>query len=198
MAEGGRWLEAEVVEVVAAFGDDLVGVDPDVAVAGEDVDVGAGFPVGVGLAAVGVAEGDVHAGEFFVLKEDADHFGEAEVGAESELAYAITVFVGVAVVPELLFEVFALTLDMLEAGAFDFEDQGRALQVTVLAVEVIAGGGIADEGAVDGGRGGGNFAGGDIWPVTRACEAAGLCPVEAAIEMGGEIGSRFRFYRLRF
>jgi hypothetical protein len=33
-------LEAKVVEVVAAFEDDLVGVDPDVAVAGEDVDMG--------------------------------------------------------------------------------------------------------------------------------------------------------------
>src|SRR5216684_5006799 len=193
-AEGGRWLEAEVVELVAAFGDDLVLVDPDVAVAGEDVDVGAGFPVGVGLAAVGVAEGDVHAGEFFVLKEDADHFREAEVGAESELAYAITVFVGVAVVPELLFEGFALTLDMLEAGAVDFEDQGRALQVSVLAVEVIAGGGIADESAVDACRGGENFAGGKIGPVTRADEAAGLDPVEAAIEMCGEFGARFSFY----
>jgi len=33
-AELIRELEAEVVELVAAFGDDLVGVDPDVAVAG--------------------------------------------------------------------------------------------------------------------------------------------------------------------
>src|SRR5258708_29693977 len=183
-AEGGRWVEAEVVELVAAFGDDLVGVDPDVAVAGEDVDVGAGFPVGVGLAAVGVAEGDVHAGEFFVLKEDADHFGEAEVGAESELAYAITVFVGVAVVPEFLFEVFALTLDMLEACAFDFEDQGRALQVTVLAVEVIAGGGIADERAVDAGPGGENFAGGGVGAVTRGHGGTSLDPLDGPLAIG--------------
>ena len=56
-----------MVELVFAFGDDLIGVDPDVAVAGEDIDVGFGFPVGVSLAAVGVAEGDVDAGEFFVL-----------------------------------------------------------------------------------------------------------------------------------
>src|SRR5260370_19504929 len=190
--------EAEVVQLVAGFGDDLVLVDPDVAVAGEDVYVGAGFPVGVGLAAVGVAEGDVDAGEFFVLKEDANHFGEAEVGAKSELAYAITVFVGVAVVPEFLFEVFALTLDMLEAGAFDFEDQGRALQVSVLAVEVIAGGGIADEGAVDAGRGGENFAGGKIGPVKRAEEAAGLDPVQARRQKGGACGAPVSVYVARF
>ena len=74
--------EAEVVELVAAFGDDLVLVDPDVTVAGKDIDMRAGFPVGMGLAAVGVAEGDVHAGKFFVLEEDADHFRKSEVGAE--------------------------------------------------------------------------------------------------------------------
>lgn len=33
--------EAQVIELVATFGDDLVLIDPNVAVAGEDVDVGA-------------------------------------------------------------------------------------------------------------------------------------------------------------
>src|SRR5271154_3988151 len=65
--------EAEVVELVAAFFDDLVVVDPDVALAGEDIDVGSGFPVGVGLAAVGIAEGEGHAGEFFVFLEKKNH-----------------------------------------------------------------------------------------------------------------------------
>ena len=65
--------------------------------------MGAGFPVRMGLAAVGVTEGDVHAGKFFVLEKDADHFGEAEVGAEGKLADAITVFVRVALVPKFLF-----------------------------------------------------------------------------------------------
>src|ERR1700757_3935975 len=86
--------ETEVAELVVALGDDLVGVDPDVAIAGEDVDVGFGFPVGVSLTAVWVAEGDVHAGEFFVLQKNADHFGKAEIGAESQFADAIAVFVG--------------------------------------------------------------------------------------------------------
>ena len=169
--------------MVFAFGDDLVGVDPDVAVAGEDVDVGLGFPVGVGLAAVGIAEGDVNAGKFFVLEKDADHFGEAEVGAEGEFADAVAVFVGVAVVPEFLLEIFAIAVDLDEARVFDFERERRGLQVAVFAVEVIAGGGVANEGAVDGGGRGKDFAGGKIRPVARADEAAGFDPVEAAIEM---------------
>ena len=57
-----------MIELVVAFGYDLVVVDPDVAVAGEDVDVRFGFPVGVSLAAVGVAKGDMDAGKFFVLQ----------------------------------------------------------------------------------------------------------------------------------
>ena len=68
-----RLREAEVVQLVVAFGDDLIVVDPDVAVAGEDIDVGSGFPVGVGLAAVGIAEGNVDAGEFFVLQQNSNH-----------------------------------------------------------------------------------------------------------------------------
>ena len=60
--------QSEVIQLVVAFGDDLIIVDPDVAVAREDVDMCFGFPVGVGLAAVRVAESDVDAREFFVLK----------------------------------------------------------------------------------------------------------------------------------
>ena len=66
--------KAEVAELVAAFFDDLVVIDPDVALAGKHVHVRRGFPVGVGLAAVGIAEREVHAREFLILKQDADHF----------------------------------------------------------------------------------------------------------------------------
>ena len=59
--------EAEVVQLVVPSGNDLVFVDPDVAITGEHIDVGARFPVGMGLRAVGIAESDVHTGKFFVL-----------------------------------------------------------------------------------------------------------------------------------
>src|SRR5258708_22164284 len=59
---------------------------------------------------------------------------------------------------------------------------------------MIAGGGDADEGAVDGGWGGENFAGGKIGPIARTDESAGLDPVEAAIEMGGEFCASLGFY----
>ena len=68
------------------------------------------FQVGAGLAAVGIAERDVHARHFFVLQQDADHVAEREVGAEGELADAIAVLVGVAVVPELPLELLPLAV----------------------------------------------------------------------------------------
>src|SRR6266404_7568663 len=114
----------------------------------------------MGLVAVGIAEGNVDAREFFVLEKDADHFRKSEVSAEGELADAVAVFVGVTVAPEFFFEIFALALDMPQARAFDLEHHWRTPQVAVFAVEMIAGGSVADEGAVDGGRGGENFAGG--------------------------------------
>src|SRR3984957_10444395 len=184
------WLrEAEVVQLIFAFGDDLVGVDPDIAVAGEDVDVSFGFPVGMGLAAVGVAEGDVDAGEFFVLEKNADHFGKTEVGAEGEFADAVAVFVGVAVIPEFLLEIFAIAVDFDQARVLDFERERRGLQIAVFAVEVIAGGGVADECAVYRGWRRENLAGGEIRPVARADETAGFDPVEAAIEMRVDDGA---------
>ncbi len=57
------------------------------------------------MCAVGVAEGDVDAGEFFVLQDVADDALDADVGADGELADAVGVFVGVGVGPEVALEV---------------------------------------------------------------------------------------------
>src|ERR1700688_3574117 len=144
------------------------------------------------LVAIRITEGDVHAGKFFVLKKIADHLGEAQVGAEGQLADAVAVFVGVAIVPEFLVEILALAFDLPQTRALDFEDQRGALQISVLTVEVIASAGIADEGAVHSGRSREHFTSGKIGPVARTDESAGLDPIEAAIEMGGEFGACVR------
>src|ERR1700719_2757152 len=63
---------------------------------------------------------------------------------------------------------------------------------------MVARGSVAHEGAVDGSRSGEDLAGRKIGPVARTDEPAGLDPIEAAIEMGGELGARFSFYSKRF
>src|SRR2546421_9696283 len=94
--------QAERIETIAALLDDLIVIDPHVAAAGEHVDVRARLPIGVRLAAVGIAKSEMHAGEFFVLEQNNDHFRENENGAEGQVADAIAVFVGVTIIPELL------------------------------------------------------------------------------------------------
>src|SRR5690349_1967582 len=128
----------------------------------------------------------MNAGEFLVLKEHADHFGKAEVGAESQFADAIAVFVGVAIIPELTLEILARAFESHQTRAFDGQLHRRRLQITVLAVEIIAGGGVADESAVERRRSCEYLSGGKIRPITRADESAGLHPVEAAVEMRRE------------
>src|SRR5438876_3688322 len=67
-----------------------------------------GFPVRVSLAAVGIAKGEMHAGKLFVLEQHADHFGQSKIRSEGQLSDAVAVFVGVAILPELLLQVLAL------------------------------------------------------------------------------------------
>src|SRR6266849_636619 len=67
--------QAEVSELVVAFFDHLVIVNPHIALASKHIDVRLGFPVSVGLAAVRISERNMNAGEFFILKQNADHLG---------------------------------------------------------------------------------------------------------------------------
>jgi hypothetical protein len=59
--------KSEVIELVPAAINDLVFIDPNIALASQHIDMRFGGPVGVGLAAVRIAEGQMDAGEFFVL-----------------------------------------------------------------------------------------------------------------------------------
>src|SRR5262245_66094204 len=59
--DSGFGSETKTLEHIAAVANDLLVVDPDVARAGEDVDVRARLPGRAGLAAVRIAERDVDA-----------------------------------------------------------------------------------------------------------------------------------------
>jgi hypothetical protein len=78
-------------------------IDPDIEFASDDIDVGCGIPLCAGVGAVRVSEGYVDAGVFFILQYFADYIFQFDVGAYRELAYPVTVFVGVSVGPEIVF-----------------------------------------------------------------------------------------------
>ena len=63
-----------MVHLVMAFGNNLIAVDPYIAIARQNVDVSFRFPIGVSLASVRIAKGDVHSGEFLILQQNSDHF----------------------------------------------------------------------------------------------------------------------------
>src|ERR1035438_268930 len=69
-----RW---EGIKQECSAAHDLAAVDPDIEIAAHDVDVGRRVPVRPGVGAVGVAEGDVNAGDFFVLRSE-EHTSELQ------------------------------------------------------------------------------------------------------------------------
>src|ERR1035441_1843357 len=92
-----RWLNfrrSEGIKEKRSAAHDLPAVDPDVELAPHDVDMGGRVPIGAGVGAVGIAEGDVDAGDFFVLQDVADDIPHTDVGADGELADAVAHLVG--------------------------------------------------------------------------------------------------------
>ena len=101
-----RWRSSRITsDQKLAGAHDLPVVRPDVEFRADHVDVRGAIPLRAGVRAVGIAEGDVDAGDFFILQDIADHAVQADVGADGEFAHAVAVFVGVGVVPELVFAV---------------------------------------------------------------------------------------------
>src|ERR1700745_923865 len=99
-----------MVHLVMTLGYNLILVNPYVAITGQNVDVRFRFPVGMGLASVRIAKGDVYSGKFFILQQNSDHFRQAKVCSERQLAYAVAVLVGMAILPKFLFQIFARAL----------------------------------------------------------------------------------------
>ena len=63
--------------------------EPDVEAQANDVDVCRGPPRCAGVGTIGVAECDVYAGEFLILKNVADDAFDADIRADGELTDAV-------------------------------------------------------------------------------------------------------------
>ena len=164
-------------------------LEPDVEAEADYVDVGAGAPGRAGVLAVGIAEGDVDAGEFFVLKDVADDALDAEVGADGELADAVGVFVGVGVGPEVGFELLVGAGATDDAVAGNLDGERRCGQQAVARAEPVADDAVDDKGAVHFAGRGEALAAGQVAPLLRRDDAGGLEPFVAGIHLGGDVGS---------
>jgi len=92
-----------MVQLVPAFLNNFVLIDPHVAFPRQHIHMRFRFPVRVRLASIRIAKRDMHAGKFFVLQQNPNHFREAEIRSKRQLADTVAVFIRMAVIPELFF-----------------------------------------------------------------------------------------------
>ncbi len=151
--------------------------------------MGRGLPRGAGVGSVGVSEGDVDAGEFFVLKDVADDAVDADVGADGELADAVGVLVGVGVGPEVPLEGFIFAGDASNAVAFDVDGEGLIAEDAVAGAEEVAYDAVDDEDTVDFAGRGEALAAREVAPFFGADDAGGFEPAVVGIELGVDVGA---------
>src|SRR5262245_11101947 len=140
------------------------------------------------LAAVRIPEREVHAWHFLVLKQNADHFAQSEIRSEGKFADAIAVFVGVAVIPEVAFEISSLAARRDQAPVPNLQHERRSIEASVFGIEVIARGAVAHERAINGAGRGEHLAGRQVRPVARIDQPARLHPGTWASGVRREIG----------
>src|SRR4029077_8075786 len=80
--------KTQVVHLVLTFGNNLIAVNPYVAIPRQYVYMCSRFPVRVCLASVRIAKRDVHSRKFFILQQNPDHLGQSKIRPERQLADA--------------------------------------------------------------------------------------------------------------
>src|SRR5207245_4441505 len=103
----------------------------DVEIAANAVDVGFRSPVSASVIRVRMSEGNVNAGNFFVLQNISDHVGTSGVGADGEFAHPIAVLVGRSISAKFFQQLFVFAPKIDNAVVADFDRQRRILQITV-------------------------------------------------------------------
>jgi len=138
---------------------------------------------------VGVAEGDVDAGKFFVLQNVTDDAGNADVGADGEFAHAIGVFIGVGVGPEIPLELLVRAGAGHDAIFRDLDGEGRFADEAVACAEPIANYAIDYKGAVYFAGRGEAFTAGEIAPLLRRDDARGFEPLVVGVHVRDDAGA---------
>ncbi len=126
----------------------LLVVEPDVEIAADAVDVGLGDPGLAGVLGVGMAKGDVDAGNFFVLQDVADDAGAGGVGADGKFADAVAVFVRAGVGAKFFEQLLVVTGQRVDAVLLHLDRERRLLEVAILLAKIIADHAVNDKDAV--------------------------------------------------
>src|SRR5260370_23445165 len=141
------------------------------------------------MGSVGIAEGYMDTGEFFVLQDVSDDVLDSDVGSDGELYDAVGVGVGVGVGPEVALEVLVRGGDAGDAVALDVDGQGSVAEDAVAGAEVVADYSVDYEDSVDLCGGGEALAAGEVSPPAGAVSLGGLEPAIFAGELGAEVAA---------
>src|SRR6266536_2858035 len=98
----------------------LFAVEPDVEIAADAVDMSFGGPIRAGMLGIGMAKGNVDAGNFFILQNVTDDMSAGGVCADGKFADAITVFVRAGVSAKFVAQIFVLGAQLTDAIVFYF------------------------------------------------------------------------------
>src|SRR5437667_10612827 len=113
-------------------------VKPDVEVAADAVDMRFGNPICAGVFGIRMTEGNMDAGNFFVLQNVSDDVRAGGVSADSKFAYTIAVFVGAGVSTKFIAQVLVLGPQRSDAIVFHFNCQRIGFQIAKAFAQIIA------------------------------------------------------------
>ena len=139
--------------------------------------------------AVGIAKGDVDSGELLVLQNVADNALDAQIRANSKLADAVGVLVGVGVGPKVGFELLVCARATDDAVACDLNCQRSRVEETISRAQPIANNAVHNKGSVDLAGRGEALAAWQVAPLLRRDDAGGLEPFVSGIHFGGNISA---------
>src|SRR5437660_11281889 len=151
-------------------------VEPDVEIAADAVDVRLRRSVSAGVIRVRMSEGNVNAGNFFVLQNISDDMRASGVGANGEFTDPITVFVGAGVGAEFLEQLLVVAGKIDNPIVAHFDRQRKILEIAVFAAEIVADHAVDDKNAVGVCRRSKNLAARKVTPFCGSNDPAGLEP----------------------
>jgi hypothetical protein len=125
-----------------------------------------------------MTEGDVDAGNFFILQNMTDNMGASGVGADGELADPVAVFISAGVCAKLVAQILVLGMQRADSIIFHFDCERIRFEVAKAFALIIAHHAIHYKDAVGIHWRGKDLAPGQVAPFVACDDSAGLEPSE--------------------
>jgi hypothetical protein len=110
--------------------------------------MGFGNPIGAGVLRIGMAEGNVHAGNFLVLQDVPDYPSAGGIGSDGELADAIAILIRARVGTKFVEQFPMVAGETGDPAVCHLDPERGVVQVAIFAAKVIAHHAIDDKDAV--------------------------------------------------